>query len=62
MEPTLVKEWETAYSSVTTLTVFNEHLYSGGGGWGVRNSKIQKWNENGQLVREWETAHTSVNT
>jgi hypothetical protein len=34
---------------VTTLTVFNGHIYSCGGG-----IKIQKWTENGELVQEYK--------
>ena len=51
-----MQEWTSAHSSsVSTLTEFNGHLYSGGDG----SNKIQKWNEHGQLVQEWTSAHSS---
>ena len=53
----LVQEWETAHNCVMTLTVFNEHLYSGG-----YDGRIKKWTENGELEQEWKTAHWFVNT
>ena len=52
----LVQQWETAHHNVSTLTVFNGHLYSGGSG-----NIIQKWNENGELVQQWNRNSITIN-